>query len=84
MIRTQIYLTEKEHTILKILSRRTGKAKSDLIRDAIDHMIDEQEQKVLDPVSLLRQARGMWKDREDLPDFEALRSELDRIMPVKG
>lgn len=25
----------------------------------------------------LRGGRGMWKDRDDLPDFEELRSELD-------
>jgi len=23
----------------------------------------------------MRQARGMWKDRDDLPDFDALRKE---------
>jgi antitoxin PrlF len=28
--------------------------------------------------ALLRQARGLWKDRSDLPDFSDLRAELDR------
>lgn len=28
-------------------------------------------------LELLRGARGMWKDRDDLPDFEALRMEFD-------
>jgi hypothetical protein len=28
-------------------------------------------------LELLRGARGMWKDRDDLPDFEALRREFD-------
>ena len=26
----------------------------------------------------LRKARGLWKDRSDLPDFSALRAEFDR------
>ena len=26
----------------------------------------------------LRKAKGIWKDRTDLPDFEAIRSSLDR------
>jgi hypothetical protein len=27
---------------------------------------------------LLQQARGMWQDRTDLADLEAIRSEFDR------
>ncbi|WLD14763.1 hypothetical protein [Planctellipticum variicoloris] len=26
-----------------------------------------------------RQAAGIWKDRTDLPDWEALRAECDRV-----
>ncbi|HMV86534.1 MAG TPA: hypothetical protein PKC13_23395 [Blastocatellia bacterium] len=29
-------------------------------------------------LSLLRQACGIWKDRDDLPDLRELRAELDR------
>jgi hypothetical protein len=28
-------------------------------------------------LDLLRSARGMWKERADLPDFEAIRREFD-------
>jgi hypothetical protein len=34
--------------------------------------------KELDPVIVLLQARAIWKDRDDLPDFRALRREFDR------
>lgn len=30
-------------------------------------------------IELLRQARGIWADRDDLLDFRAIRSELDRV-----
>lgn len=30
-------------------------------------------------VKKMRQARGLWKDRQDLPDFRELRKEWDRL-----
>lgn len=32
-----------------------------------------------DRLELLRQGRGIWKDRSDLPDTTGLRAELDRF-----
>ena len=32
-----------------------------------------------DRLKLLQQARGIWKDRTDLPDFRQIRRELDRV-----
>ena len=77
MERTQIYLTEEERRALKALATRLDRSQSALIREAIDRYVDRyQEGNRLD---LLRPARGIWADREDLPDFEAVRRELDRI-----
>src|SRR3990170_4031971 len=77
MERTQIYLTEEERRALKTLATRLDRSQSALIREAIDRYLDRyQEGNRLD---LLRQARGLWADRRDLPDFEAVRRELDRI-----
>jgi len=73
MIRTQIYLTEGERRRLAALSRRTGKNRSALIREAIDRYLGRAS---ADRLALLRRARGLWKDRDDLPDFTALRREL--------
>ncbi len=75
MVRTQIYLTEAERERLATLSDETGKSQSELIREAIDRFLSSRSH--ADRVALLRRARGMWKDREDLPD-SALRGELDR------
>lgn len=76
MVRTQIYLTEREKSALEAMARRTGKTQSELIREAIDAMIAAPD---LDGRrALLATGRGLWEGRTDLPDFEALRRELDR------
>lgn len=76
MVRTQIYLTEEEQNALRSLSRKTGITQSELIRQAIDAFLAEENE--LDRSALLSQARGLWKDRSDLPDFGVLRREWDR------
>ena len=76
MIRTQIYLTEKERVALNILSSETGKPQSELIREAVDTMVDHFSKDRRNAV--LNDAAGLWKDREDLPDFDALRKQWDR------
>jgi hypothetical protein len=77
MVRTQIYLTEPERQALRALTSRTRRTQSELIREAVDHFIAQSGP--LDRRALLRQARGLWQDREDLPDFAALRREFDRF-----
>jgi hypothetical protein len=75
MVRTQIYLTEDEKEALQSISKETGKTQTELIRTAIERFIIDVEPR--DRLSLLRQARGIWRDRTDLPDFRELRRELD-------
>lgn len=76
MIRTQIYLTEQEQTALKALTRQTGKSQSELIRDAVDRLLAQLDSR--SRLDKLRAARGMWKNRDDLADFEATRQSLNR------
>ena len=40
MVRTQIYLTEEERTGLGALVEATGKKQAELIREAIDQLLD--------------------------------------------
>jgi hypothetical protein len=76
MVRTQIYLTEQQRDKLATIAKTVGKKQSELIREAIDRLIDQASsgRRAL----VLREAAGIWKDRTDLPDFSAIRVEWDR------
>jgi hypothetical protein len=76
MIRTQIYLTEHQREALATISKSVGKKQSELIRDAIDLLIDQSGSSRRELV--LREAAGIWKDRKDLPDFKSIRADWDR------
>jgi hypothetical protein len=76
MVRTQIYLTQEEKAALAVLSRKTGKKQSELIRQAVDSLIVQTSQ--ARARTMLDRAAGMWKERRDLPDFAAVRRTLDR------
>ncbi|MEA3358131.1 MAG: ribbon-helix-helix protein, CopG family [Thermodesulfobacteriota bacterium] len=76
MIRTQIYLTEKQRDEVAAIARTAGKKQSELIREAVDSFIDQSGRNRREVV--LREAAGMWKNRKDLPDFKATRAEWDR------
>ena len=76
MLRTQVYLTAKEKKGLSILSQRTGRSQSQVIRDALDrHFLILQRHEV---PNILERAKGMWANRKDLPDFRKIRAEFDR------
>ncbi len=77
MRRTQIYLTDREWTAVKSIARRLGKTQSEVIRTAVDRLIDRESS--ASRLDLIRSARGLWRDRQDLPDVDALRGEWDRL-----
>ena len=61
---------------LGALAKSTGKKQAELIREAVDRFIDSASGSRRDGV--LGQAAGMWRDRKDPPDFDAVRSSWDR------
>ena len=76
MVRTQIYLTERQRDELAAIAKTVGKKQSELIREAVDLLIDQSGRSRREAV--LRKAAGIWEDRKDLPDFKATRAEWDR------
>ena len=76
MIRTQVYLTPHQVEALRSIAQRSGRKQSELIRDALDAFIDDSRDESRE--AILLRAAGMWKERGDLPDFAALRTEWDR------
>ena len=76
MVRTQIYLTERQRDELAALAKSAGKKQSELIREAIDQLLDGSIQQARRDA--LESVAGMWKDRVDLPDFSAMRKSWDR------
>jgi hypothetical protein len=76
MLRTQIYLTEEESAGVTALAGVTGKKQSEIIREAIDAYLEINRPAALEEA--VSRCAGMWKDRTDLPDFEAARKSFDR------
>ena len=80
MATVSIYLTNQENDSLLKIGRQTGKTQDELFREAINQLILQFQQE--DRRALLQQARGIWKDRTDLPSIEVLRSEWDRSQEI--
>jgi hypothetical protein len=76
MARTQVYLTSDERAGLELLAENRGVKVNELIRMAIRRLLEQSLPARRDAV--LKSAAGLWKDRNDLPDFDAIRSEWDR------
>jgi hypothetical protein len=72
MIQTQIRLSENTDQLLAALALGQGKKKEDIIVEAIEALVHKPrtQEEIL---ALRRSARGIWKDRTDLPDFDAIR-----------
>ena len=76
MVRTQIYLTEHQRDGLAAIARNGGKRQSELIREAVDRFIEQTSRHRRE--AILIEAAGIWRNRSDLPDYEAMRAEWDR------
>ena len=76
MVTTEITLTDAEIHIIQDIGRHTGKTLNAILSEAIQAFI--MRETFQSRRNLLRQARGMWKNREDLPDIKTLRQEWNR------
>lgn len=72
MVRTQIYLTDKEKKGLENAAVLQGISQSELIRKAIDELLIKSGQ--TNKTSIVREIAGIWSERNDLPDIRDLRT----------
>jgi len=72
----QIELTKTQSAALERLAAETGKSHQALVTEMIDRLIDEADQ--VDWRGALARLEGIWADRDDLPDFQEIRREMDR------
>jgi predicted nucleic acid-binding protein len=77
MLEAELDLTEQERAALQEISRRTGKSEGELVREAVDQLITRFQ--CSSRLALMQKARGIWKDREDIPALDELRSEWNRF-----
>lgn len=66
MQRAQVFLRDDQKKSLRTISARTGRKQSDLIRRGVDLIIEKEQQQIENWKKALTQARGIWKDRDDL------------------
>lgn len=76
MVIAGLHLTEQEQVALETMAQRMGKTPDELVHAAVKQLIAQFQFE--DRLSLLRQARGMWKDRTDIPALADLCQEWDR------
>ncbi|MCA9472827.1 MAG: ribbon-helix-helix domain-containing protein [Nitrospirales bacterium] len=79
MIRTQIYLTEREKDQLEAIASTRGVRQSELIREAVDELIEKYAPS--QRLERIRKVRGLWKKRKDLPSLHDLRKGWNRRTP---
>ena len=76
MVRTQVYLSEKEKFEIEQIARLSGKSQSEILRDAVDqYIILKKSKSWKEKISV---GRGIWEKRDDLPDFDKIRKEMDQ------
>jgi hypothetical protein len=77
MHETKIALTTEEQHFLHLMACQTGKTEQELIKEAVNKLISQFDTETLRPN--LMAAGGIWKDREDLPDWRELRRSAERV-----
>ena len=71
-----VTLTDEESQQLQTLSQIKGVAPEVLLHEAVESYLGRH--KTDDRLVSLRQARGIWSERQDLPELTELRREWDR------
>lgn len=77
MTTAQVTLTDSENQAIQALSQSKGKSQEEILHEAIQQFLARHQSE--NRLTALRQARGIWQARQDLPDFAGLRNEWNRF-----
>lgn len=71
LVRKQVLLTATQNASLKELSASTNRSEGDLVREAVDVLLESKAAEQLDWKAGLLSIAGTWKDRTDLEEMLA-------------
>jgi predicted transcriptional regulator len=82
MATVQVKLTQKNSRRADELAQLTGKSVERLVNEAVERFMREVDEDEQHKFKQWREAMvavaGIWKDRDDLPDFDEMRRSADR------
>lgn len=76
MTEANVRLSPNEIEALRLLSTDTGLTEEEIIRAAIRKFVDNSKPE--SRLQLLKGGRGIWRERDDIPNARLLRDEMDR------
>ena len=76
MTTATIALSESENLAIQNLSRCQGKTEGEILHEAVEQFLIQH--RLENRLAALRQARGIWHERDDLPNLAELRNEWNR------
>ncbi|WP_218142958.1 CopG family transcriptional regulator [Nitrosomonas marina] len=79
MIRTQVYLSKEQEQALKSLAISSGSRQSELIRQAVDLLLEQKNVTPYHWKQTLHDMKGIWADDKDVEHrMKTIRQEFDR------
>lgn len=77
MATNQITLTPAEMQVIQAIGQKNGKSYEEIAHEAIAQFL--LQHKTNNRLNALRQARGIWQDRDDIPNMAELRKTWERL-----
>lgn len=77
MTTAKVTLTKSETQAIQSISQSKGKTQEEILHDAVEQFLARHTAE--NRLANLRQARGLWRERRDSPDYAKLRDEWNRL-----
>jgi len=89
IVRKQFFIDKKQNERLKARALSTGKSESELIRESVATLLEQDEAAAEDWKAALRGVRGMWADYDGIEEIiregrKSWRRRRERIFGNRG